>query len=220
MGLVHDDIIMDLFHESGTQWYSDIKRNVRVLFVKFDFTPLFTFWFACAKACHKLCKFPFSQAERTLKDIYICFLIICSVFSIYSNIISHMTIPIKFWTLHVANVKSVCVFYFTGNDLGEWKEHVDVDDFPWTPEVEAYLNTITPGTVLAFITGSSKVPCMGFLPAPHAEFTTDEQRNLPCASTCSNLLYLPANQKTEIPDLFCRYFVEALMGGGDYFGKI
>uniref|UniRef100_A0A3Q4MD59 HECT domain-containing protein n=1 Tax=Neolamprologus brichardi TaxID=32507 RepID=A0A3Q4MD59_NEOBR len=45
-----------------------------------------------------------------------------------------------------------------------------------------------PGHILAFATGSSKVPAIGFQPAPKITFIHDESKHLPIAHTC-----LPVN---------------------------
>uniref|UniRef100_A0A3P9BGG6 HECT domain-containing protein n=1 Tax=Maylandia zebra TaxID=106582 RepID=A0A3P9BGG6_9CICH len=57
-----------------------------------------------------------------------------------------------------------------------------------------------PGHILAFATGSSKVPAIGFQPAPKITFIHDESKHLPIAHTCANELQLFVNETTMADD--------------------
>ncbi|KAM7382246.1 hypothetical protein PAMA_012892 [Pampus argenteus] len=84
-----------------------------------------------------------------------------------------------------------------------------------TKDEEAFLNTLSPGHILAFATGSSKVPVIGFHPTPKLIFIHDEDRHLPNAHTCANELHLFVNATTmaDDDDEFNYCFLVALMNG-------
>ena len=50
---------------------------------------------------------------------------------------------------------------------------------------------VDPGKILAFATGASNVPPMGFPVSPNISFIGDDPRQLPTASTCSLILKFP-----------------------------
>lgn len=71
------------------------------------------------------------------------------------------------------------------------------------------------GHLLAFATGSSKVPAVRFLPHPKISFVHDETKHYPVAHTCSNELQIFVNAKNMADDdEFDYYFMVALMNGG------
>ncbi|XP_026074339.1 uncharacterized protein LOC113053478 [Carassius auratus] len=83
-----------------------------------------------------------------------------------------------------------------------------------TNDEEAFLKILSPGHILAFATGSSKVPAIGFHPAPKLMFIHDEKKHLPIAHTCANELHLFVNAKTMADDDEFNYcFLVALMNG-------
>ena len=49
----------------------------------------------------------------------------------------------------------------------------------------------TPASVLAFVTGATSIPPMGFDRTITIRFISDKSKTLPTASTCSLVLYLP-----------------------------
>ena len=50
---------------------------------------------------------------------------------------------------------------------------------------------VTPAFILAFITGTTTVPPMGFDHGITIRFTSDKSKTLPVASTCSLVLWFP-----------------------------
>ncbi|XP_039466564.1 G2/M phase-specific E3 ubiquitin-protein ligase-like isoform X3 [Oreochromis aureus] len=83
-----------------------------------------------------------------------------------------------------------------------------------TKDEEAFVKALRPGHILAFATGSSKVPAIGFQPAPKITFIHDESKHLPIAHTCANELQLFVNETTMADDdAFHYYFLVALMNG-------
>ena len=87
-----------------------------------------------------------------------------------------------------------------------------------TEEEEKYVPLITPSHILMFASGAANVPSVGFNPTPSIVFVHDEQKNIPCAQTCSNILYLYVNKLTKENSL-AHYVLTALMNGG-VFSKI
>ncbi|KAL3976407.1 hypothetical protein ACER0C_022293 [Sarotherodon galilaeus] len=53
-----------------------------------------------------------------------------------------------------------------------------------TKDEEAFVKALRPGHILAFATGSSKVPAIGFQPPPKITFIHDESKHLPIAHKC------------------------------------
>ncbi|XP_039860953.1 G2/M phase-specific E3 ubiquitin-protein ligase-like [Simochromis diagramma] len=83
-----------------------------------------------------------------------------------------------------------------------------------TKDEEAFVKALRPGHILAFATGSSKVPAIGFQPAPKITFIHDESKHLPIAHTCANELQLFVNETTMADDDAFHYcFLVALMNG-------
>ena len=50
---------------------------------------------------------------------------------------------------------------------------------------------VTPKKILAFVTGATQIPPMGFPLRPSIDIITDKSRSFPTASTCSLILNLP-----------------------------
>ncbi|XP_031172194.2 G2/M phase-specific E3 ubiquitin-protein ligase-like isoform X1 [Sander lucioperca] len=82
-----------------------------------------------------------------------------------------------------------------------------------TNDEEAFLKTLSPGHILAFATGSSKVPAIGFHPTPKLIFIHDDKKHLPIVHTCANELHLFVNATTMADDEFNYCFLVALMNG-------
>lgn len=83
-----------------------------------------------------------------------------------------------------------------------------------TKDEEAFVKALRPSHILAFATGSSKVPAIGFQPAPKITFIHDESKHLPIAHTCANELQLFVNETTMADDDAFHYcFLVALMNG-------
>ncbi|XP_076735673.1 G2/M phase-specific E3 ubiquitin-protein ligase isoform X2 [Maylandia zebra] len=82
-----------------------------------------------------------------------------------------------------------------------------------TKDEEAFVKALRPGHSLAFATGSSKVPAIGFQPAPKITFIHDESKHLPIAHTCANELQLFVNETMADDDAFHYCFLVALMNG-------
>lgn len=83
-----------------------------------------------------------------------------------------------------------------------------------TKEEESFLEALSPGHILAFATGSSKVPAVGFHPPPKLTFIHDEGKHFPIAHTCANELQLFVNTRTMADDDEFNYcFLVALMNG-------
>ncbi|XP_062320750.1 uncharacterized protein LOC134022994 [Osmerus eperlanus] len=77
--------------------------------------------------------------------------------------------------------------------------------------------TLNPGHILAFATGSSKVPAIGFVPTPKLSFVHDDTKHLPLAHTCSNELQIFVNRKNLADDdEFDYHFLVALMNGATF----
>ncbi|XP_063078396.1 G2/M phase-specific E3 ubiquitin-protein ligase-like [Engraulis encrasicolus] len=83
-----------------------------------------------------------------------------------------------------------------------------------TVEEEDFLGALSPGHILAYATGSSRVPAIGFRPSPKLVFVHDGGKNLPVAHTCANELLLFVNTKMiAANDEFNYHFLTALMNG-------
>lgn len=77
-----------------------------------------------------------------------------------------------------------------------------------------FLQILGPGHILAYATGSSQVPAVGFHPHPKVTFIHDEKKHHPIAHTCSNELQIFVNSKNLADDdEFDYYFLVALMNG-------
>ncbi|CAI5672223.1 unnamed protein product [Oreochromis niloticus] len=83
-----------------------------------------------------------------------------------------------------------------------------------TKDEEAFVKALRPCHILAFATGSSKVPAIGFQPPPKITFIHDESKHLPIAHTCANELQLFVNETAMADDDAFHYcFLVALMNG-------
>ena len=72
---------------------------------------------------------------------------------------------------------------------------------------------ITPSHLLMFATGATNVPTIGFEPKPTISFVHDDGKKIPCAQTCSNMLYLHVNKNT-LEESLAHFILTALMNGG------
>lgn len=87
-----------------------------------------------------------------------------------------------------------------------------------TEEEIKYVPLITPSHILMFASGAANIPSVGFDPMPTIIFVHDEKKNIPCAQTCSNMLYIYVNKHTKENSL-AHYVLTALMNGG-VFSKL
>ena len=97
-------------------------------------------------------------------------------------------------------------------------QRLEEDGHELTPEQKKFIPMVTPTHILVFSTGACGIPAIGFLPTPSCCFVHDESKAIPCAQTCSNMLYLYVNEKT-VEGGCLDYFVTALMNGG-IFSKL
>ena len=83
--------------------------------------------------------------------------------------------------IHLAYI-CLCLFvYVDGELLERLEEHTDL-----TAKQKEFISVLNPGNVLAFATGSSVVPAMGFSPSPKLIFVHDVSKIHPIAHTCAN----------------------------------
>ena len=87
-----------------------------------------------------------------------------------------------------------------------------------TEEEIKYVPLITPSHILMFASGAANIPSVGFDPMPTIIFVHDEKKNIPCAQTCSNMLYIYVNKHTK-ENSSAHYVLTALMNGG-VFSKL
>ncbi|XP_023816594.1 G2/M phase-specific E3 ubiquitin-protein ligase-like isoform X1 [Oryzias latipes] len=86
-----------------------------------------------------------------------------------------------------------------------------------TEAEKTFLRNLNPGHILAFVTGSSRVPAVGFQPSPKLSFVHNENKYLPVAHTCSNELEIFVNSKNLADnDEFEYNFLVALMNGANF----
>ena len=95
---------------------------------------------------------------------------------------------------------------------------LEEDGHELTPEQRKFVPLLTPTHILMFATGACGIPAIGFDPTPSCCFVHDDSKAIPCAQTCSNMLYLYVNSKTAEGDCL-DYFLTALMNGG-IFSKL
>jgi hypothetical protein len=86
-------------------------------------------------------------------------------------------------------------------------------------QIRDFLQKTDPGVILAFVTGNTKKPALGFQPPPSTHFEQEEGKRH-TASTCSNIFILINNTRTQSLKGFIHIMIEALMGGGNFFGKV
>ncbi|KAK0138681.1 G2/M phase-specific E3 ubiquitin-protein ligase [Merluccius polli] len=97
----------------------------------------------------------------------------------------------------------------------ELGEHLNARNL--TEAEKVFILTLNPGHILAFATGSSKVPAIGFSPSPKLTFVHDDTKHLPIAHTCSNELQIFVNRKNLADDNEFDYiFLVALMNGSTF----
>lgn len=93
-------------------------------------------------------------------------------------------------------------------------------DWTLTEDEEAFLKTLSPSHILAFATGSSKIPAIGFHPAPKLTFIHDEYKHLPIAHTCANELQVFVNETTVADDDEFNYSLLVGLMNGSVFSTI
>ena len=81
-----------------------------------------------------------------------------------------------------------------------------------------YVPLITPSHILMIASGVANIPSVGFDPMPTIIFVHGEKKNIPCAQTCSNMLYIYVNKHTKENSL-AHYVLTALTNGG-VFSKL
>lgn len=69
-----------------------------------------------------------------------------------------------------------------------------------TQAEKALIQTLNLGHILAFATGSSKIPAIGFSPSPKLNFIHDDTKWFPVAHTCSNELQIFVSGKNLADD--------------------
>lgn len=89
-----------------------------------------------------------------------------------------------------------------------------------TEEEEQFVDVLSPGHVLAFATGSSRVPGVGFHPLPKLSFVHEEDKTIPIAHTCGNELKLFVNAKTTADDEEFSYCLLVALMNGSLFSTI
>lgn len=96
---------------------------------------------------------------------------------------------------------------------GTFQQDLEDEGLSLTEQEIKYIPLITPAHILMFASGAANVPSVGFHPTPTIVIMHDEQKNIPCAQTCSNMLYLYVNKHTKEHSL-AHYVLTALMNGG------
>ena len=89
-----------------------------------------------------------------------------------------------------------------------------VEQTELTKEERDCIESLTPGHVLMFATGTPSPPVIGFDPKPSIIFVNADTKFIPCAHTCGNILYLYVNEKTVTGGPFHHFVLTALMNGG------
>ena len=85
----------------------------------------------------------------------------------------------------------------------------------FTKEESDMMAVITPGHILALMTGASTAPTIGFKPRPNVRFVHHEQDCFR-ANTCSVELTLTVNQRTLTPEGFAREMLTLIMNGQEF----
>ena len=89
-----------------------------------------------------------------------------------------------------------------------------------TEEEQAFILTLNPGHILAFATGSSRVPATGFPPSPKLTFVHDDTKHLPVAHTCSNELQIFVDKKNLTDDDEFAYHIPVALMDGEIFSVV
>ncbi|XP_058854362.1 uncharacterized protein LOC117398677 [Acipenser ruthenus] len=83
-----------------------------------------------------------------------------------------------------------------------------------------FVNALRLGHILAFATGSSTIPAMGFNPNPKLSFSHDEAKVHPIAHTCANELQLFVNNRTLANNDEFEYIILAALMNGAVFSTV
>ncbi|XP_067679325.1 uncharacterized protein [Haliotis asinina] len=75
---------------------------------------------------------------------------------------------------------------------------------------------ITPGRLLAFVTGCSREPAGGFVPKPSIAFNYSATWRLPSAATCSNQILITVHQNSLEFHSFCQAMMTSMMNGENF----
>ncbi|XP_056438179.1 G2/M phase-specific E3 ubiquitin-protein ligase-like isoform X2 [Gadus chalcogrammus] len=89
-----------------------------------------------------------------------------------------------------------------------------------TEAENVFILTLNPGHILAFATGSSKVPAIGFSPSPKLTFVHDDTKHLLIAHTCSNELQIFVNRKNLADDDEFDYNCLVALMNGSIFSAV
>ncbi|XP_058850831.1 uncharacterized protein LOC131699093 isoform X2 [Acipenser ruthenus] len=106
-------------------------------------------------------------------------------------------------------------------NLGTDKELGDrLKDRELTEAEKDFVNALRLGHILAFATGSSTIPAMGFNPNPKLSFSHDEAKVHPIAHTCANELQLFVNNRTLANNDEFEYIILAALMNGAVFSTV
>ncbi|XP_046550434.1 G2/M phase-specific E3 ubiquitin-protein ligase-like [Haliotis rubra] len=78
-----------------------------------------------------------------------------------------------------------------------------------------FARRLTPGRLLAFVTGCSREPAGGFVPKPSIVFNRAAWR-LPSAATCSNQILITVHQNSLEFHRFCQAMMTSMMNGENF----
>ncbi|XP_046552508.1 G2/M phase-specific E3 ubiquitin-protein ligase-like isoform X2 [Haliotis rubra] len=78
-----------------------------------------------------------------------------------------------------------------------------------------FARRLTPGRLLAFVTGCSREPAGGFVPKPSIVFNRAAWR-LPSAATCSNQILITVHQNSLEFHCFCQAMMTSMMNGENF----
>ena len=141
-----------------------------------------------------------------------------SYMSCYLHILksSYMTILFCRYNYNVYIYSFVLkLFNLVEKELGE---HLNGRNL--TEAENAFILTLNPGHILAFATGSSKVPAIGCSPSPKLTFVHDDTKHLLIAHTCSNELQIFVNRKNLADDDEFDYNCLVALMNGSIFSAV
>jgi hypothetical protein len=98
------------------------------------------------------------------------------------------------------------------------REELEDDGIELTQTELDFIPLVKPCHFLLFATGATNIPTIGFNPHPSISFVHDENKIIPSAQTCSNMLYLYVNKHTQ-ENSITHHLLTALINGG-IFSKL
>ena len=101
---------------------------------------------------------------------------------------------------------------------GTLQECLEDSDLELTEQEKSIIPLLKPSHMLLFATGAANTPSIGFDPKPMITFVHEDEKIIPNAQPCSNVLYLYVNDKTTNGNL-SHDLLTALMNGG-IFSKL